>query len=296
MNIAFHSSQFSINTWQNAFDNASTGVRLQLIEKNDDLFELNTKALLIWKPTITDWRNLHHLRHVIYLGASVDIDANPLQLPPQTRIHRLHDAGMKTAMCDYAEYAVLHYQRRFDCFLQAQKNQQWIVERDYKQRHDIRVSVLGLGSLGGAVAQHLQQRGYQVFGWSRTEKKMAGIHTYCHIDTLNTCLSQSDILINMLPHTTETHHLLNKERLNALPKHAAVISLSRGAIIDTNALINAIDNHHLRGAFLDVFEQEPLPKESSLWSHPKIIITPHQSAPTQEIDAAKEIFQLLKNQ
>jgi glyoxylate/hydroxypyruvate reductase A len=292
MNIAFHSSQFSIDTWQEAFDKVCTGVCLHAIQKCDDLVGLDTEVLLVWKPTITDWRSVETLRHVIYLGASIDAQTT-LQLPPQTLTHRLHDAGMKTAMCDYAEYAVLHYHRRFDLFLQAQKEQHWVTERDYKQRQDINVSVLGLGSLGGAVAQHLQRVGYAVSGWSRTQKNMAGINTYYHIDTLNECLSQCDIVINMLPHTPATHHLLNHSRLAVLPKNAALISLSRGATIDTSALIQHLDSGHLRGAFLDVFEQEPLSKDSALWAHPKVTLTPHQSAPTQVVEAAKEIAVLL---
>jgi len=201
-------------------------------------------------------------------------------------------------MCDYAEYAVLHYQRRFDLFSQAQKNHEWIVERDYRQRQDIKVSILGLGILGSAIATHLQQVGYRVSGWSRSHKSIEGIESFYGLDGFNKCVLNSpekyNVIINMLPHTKETHHFLNHEKLLLLPKGTAIISLSRGTIIDTNALLKLLDNGHLRGAFLDVFEEEPLAKDSPLWNHPKVTLTPHQSAPTQIIEAAKEITLLLK--
>jgi glyoxylate/hydroxypyruvate reductase A len=297
INVAFHSTQFSITEWQDAFDVLAENIQLNAVS-TDNVSENDISCidvLLIWKPSVTDWRSANRLQHVIYLGASADhIDAKPLQLPDGVIIHRLHDAGMKTAMCDYAEYAVLHYQRRFDLFLQAQKSRDWISQRDYRQRHDINVSILGLGILGSAIATHLQNVGYCVSGWSRSPKHIEGVETFFEVDSIKKCLNKCDIIINMLPHTKDTHHFLNHERLSLLPKGASLISLSRGAIIDTTALLKLLDSEHLRGAFLDVFEQEPLPKESTLWSHPKVTLTPHQSAPTQIIEAAKEITTLLK--
>lgn len=297
--VGFHNTQFPVAEWQNAFDELGSHIQLNTINQMTDKCIGDINILLIWKPSVTDWRTAAQLQHVIYLGASVDIEAKPLQLPEGVTIHRLHDAGMQKAMCDYAEYAVLHYQRRFDLFSQAQKNHDWITERDYRQRQDIKVSILGLGILGSAIATHLQQVGYRVSGWSKSHKSIEGIESFDGLDGFNKCVLNStkkyNVIINMLPHTKETHHFLNHEKLLLLPKGTAIISLSRGAIIDTNALLNLLDNGHLRGAFLDVFEEEPLPKDSPLWDHPKVTLTPHQSAPTQIIEAAKEITLLLKN-
>jgi glyoxylate/hydroxypyruvate reductase A len=292
--VGFHSTQFSVSEWQDAFDLLDDNIQLKTINHISDSSTGDINVLLLWKPSVTDWSAATHLQHVIYLGASIDIEANPLQLPEGTTIHRVHDAGMKKAMCDYVEYAVLHYQRRFDFFLQAQQNNDWIIERDYRQRQDIKVSILGLGILGSAIAAHLQQVGYCVSGWSRSHKSIEGIESFNGSDGFSDCINKCDIVINMLPHNKETHHFLNHKRLLSLPKNTAIISLSRGAIIDTTALLNLLDNEHLRGAFLDVFEEEPLPKKSPLWSHPKVTITPHQSAPTQIIEAAKEIVLLIK--
>jgi glyoxylate/hydroxypyruvate reductase A len=285
MNIVFHSSQFLLEEWQQAFEKIDASIQLH---HANTIPMAEVDCLLTWKPTITDWQSATKLRCVIYLGAGIDINAEPLLLPTHTKILRLHDAGMKAAMCDYASYAVLHFQRRFDHFAQAQRKNQWLHDRDYRSRADTRIGVLGLGYLGGAVANHLHHGGYPISAWSRSLKVIAGINTYHGLDTMKDFLSQCDVLINMLPHTHETHHLLNLVRLSQLPKDAAVISLSRGAIIDTSALLEQLNNDHLRGAFMDVFEQEPLAKDSLLWQHPKVFITPHQSAPTQVLEAVKE--------
>ena len=117
-------------------------------------------------------------------------------------------------MCDYAEYAVLHYQRRFDLFLQAQKNHDWIIERDYRQRQDIKVSILGLGVLGSAIATHLRQVGYCVSGWSRSHKSIEGIESFSGLKGFTDCINKCNIVINILPHNKETHHFLNHKRLS----------------------------------------------------------------------------------
>jgi glyoxylate/hydroxypyruvate reductase A len=291
MNIVFHSTHFLIEDWQKAFTQVNPSIKLYKI---GDIPMEEIDILLIWKPKITDWRAASRLKLVIRLGAGIDVMAKDLQLPANTKTERLRDGGMKTAMCDYAAYAVLHYQRRFDIFQQAQQQSEWLQQRDYKTRAEVKIGVLGLGHLGNAVATFLAESGYQVSGWSRNIKNIDNIKSYHSLDQLTDFLTHCNILINMLPHTEETHHLMNSERLAQLPSNAAIVSLSRGGIIDTEAMVSLIDKGHLRGAFMDVFEQEPLEKNSPLWQHPKITITPHQSAPTQAVESAKEILTLIE--
>ncbi len=290
MNIVFHSTHFDIAEWQHAFTSLNPAIKLY---RHNEIAPEEVDILLIWKPEITNWKNATRLKLVVWLGAGIDVTGKTLSLPSGVSEERLKDAGMKIAMCDYAHYAVLHYQRRFDHFQQAQRHHDWILKRDYRKKAETRVGVLGLGHLGGAIASYLAEADYIVSGWSRTPKNLNQVTTYAGIDELDNFLSQCQILINMLPLTEQTHHFLSQKRLAKLPHNAAIISLSRGAIIDTEALLAHIDQGHLRGAFIDVFEKEPLDKDSALWSHPKITITPHQSAPTLPIDAAKEVLMLL---
>ena len=108
-------------------------------------------------------------------------------------------------------------------------------------------------------------------------------------------LSQTDILINLLPLTPQTHHLLDKTLLSELPNGAKLINFSRGGVIDTKALLVLLDNGHLSHAVLDVFEQEPLSSTDPIWSNPNITVLPHISAPTNIGTAAKVVADNIKN-
>jgi len=288
MIIGFHSTQFECSMWQDAFDTIGADVELKNVQQ-PSLADLHT--LLIWKPAIYDWRRAESLKHVIWLGAGMDTG---LKVLPHVVQSRLIDAGMSEAMCEYAHYAVLYYQRQFDVFLQAQQHQQWIFKRYCCNKKQLTIGLLGLGHLGSRVASYFVLQGYPVVAWSRTLKNIQGVEAYAGIDELKKFLGRCKILINILPHTTETTHFLNKHRLKQLSQGTALISLSRGAIVDTQAMLELIDQQYLRGAFMDVFETEPLPQDSPLWHHPNITVTPHQSAPTQPIKAVREIVELLQ--
>ncbi|WLQ13349.1 NAD(P)-dependent oxidoreductase [Hahella aquimaris] len=292
MNIVFHSGAFDLQEWRQAAQTISPA--LQLLAPEEIAIE-EIDVLLIWRPTLTDWTQARNLKLVIGLGAGIDGLIRQLRLPAGTPVERMRDAGMRQAMSEYATYAVLHFQRNFDQFRQAQQDKVWLPHSPYyRANRDTRVGVLGLGSLGGTVAQHLSQLGYSTSGWSRSGKSLAGVATFAGETALNEFLRQCDILINMLPHNAATEGFLSLNRLSRLPQGAAVVCLSRGAVTNENALLEHLDNGHLRGAMMDVFQQEPLPATHPLWNHPKVWVTPHQSAPTQIEPALREVMDILR--
>ncbi|ABC33434.1 Phosphoglycerate dehydrogenase and related dehydrogenase [Hahella chejuensis KCTC 2396] len=292
MNIVFHSGAFDLQEWRRVAQTISPEFQLQAPE---DVAIEEIDVLLIWRPTLTDWTQARNLKLVIGLGAGIDGLIRQLRLPPNTPVERMRDAGMRQAMSEYATYAVLHFQRNFDQFRQAQQENNWLTHSPYRANRETRVGVLGLGSLGGAVAQRLHNLGYPTSGWSRSPKTLSGVAAYAGEDRLNEFLGQCDILINMLPHNAATEGFLNQDRLSQLPPGAALICVSRGAVTDENALLEHLDSGHLRGAMMDVFQQEPLPADHPLWSHPKVWVTPHQSAPTQVEPALREVMDILRD-
>ncbi|AZZ95144.1 glyoxylate/hydroxypyruvate reductase A [Hahella sp. KA22] len=291
MNIVFHSGAFDLQEWRRAAQTISPEFRLLAPE---DVAIEEIDVLLIWRPALTDWTQASNLKLVIGLGAGIDGLARQLRLPAGTPVERMRDAGMRQAMSEYATYAVLHFQRNFDQFRQAQQEKNWLTHSSYRSNQDTRIGVLGQGSLGGAVAQYLHSLGYPTSGWSRSRKTLSGVNAYAGEDALNEFLGQCDILINMLPHNAATEGFLNMDRLSRLPQGAAVVCLSRGAVTDESALLEHLDSGHLRGAMMDVFQQEPLPAAHPLWSHPKVWVTPHQSAPTQIEPALREVMDILR--
>lgn len=202
------------------------------------------------------------------------------------KLVRLVDPHLAQTMAESVLAWTLYLQRNMPTYAQQQINRHWN-QLTSKNSEDLKVGVLGAGELGLAALNALNKLDYQVSCWSRTLKKIQGVTCYSDVDGLHAMLRKTDILINLLPLTQKTHHLLNKELLSELPNGAQIINFSRGAVIDTKALLDLLNNHHLSHVVLDVFEHEPLAATDPIWQHPKITVLPHISAPTNMISAAE---------
>jgi glyoxylate/hydroxypyruvate reductase A len=154
---------------------------------------------------------------------------------------------------------------------------------------DRRVTVLGLGALGAACAQTLAALGFDVTGWSRSQKTIDGITCLSGKAGLTEALRGAEIVVLLLPDTAETTDTMNAETLALLAKGAFIINPGRGPLIDDMALLAALDSGQVAHATLDVFHVEPLPKEHPFWAHPNVTVTPHIAAETRPNTAAIEI-------
>jgi phosphoglycerate dehydrogenase-like enzyme len=134
-----------------------------------------------------------------------------------------------------------------------------------------RVVVLGLGSIGTAIADRLRPFGVELVGVGRTER--VGVRGLADLDDV---LGAAEILVNMLPLTSETASLLDARRLGLLPDGALVVNAGRGRTIDTGALVEELRTGRLRAA-LDVTDPEPLPSDHPLWGLPNALISPHMA-------------------
>jgi glyoxylate/hydroxypyruvate reductase A len=228
-----------------------------------------------------------HLVWVQSLWAGVDSMTSEIN-SHHIKLVRLIDPHLAKTMAESVLAWTLYLQRDMSQYAKQQTKKQW-TQLPSKSAKDTTVSVLGAGKLGIAALELLSKLGYQLSCWSRTNKNLAGITHYSGTDGLQTMLGKTDILINLLPLTKDTHRLLDKHLLSLLPIGAQVINFSRGAVVDTDALVALLDTQHLAHAVLDVFETEPLPKSSSIWQHPNITVLPHISAPTNMLTAAKVV-------
>jgi glyoxylate/hydroxypyruvate reductase A len=134
---------------------------------------------------------------------------------------------------------------------------------------------MGLGNLGARSAEMLRDLGFITAGWSVTRKSVPGVESFAGPDALDGFLTRTDILVCLLPDTPATRGILNAKTLGRLPAGAGLVNVARGTHVVTSDLIAALDSGHLAGAVLDVFDPEPLPSDSPLWAHPKIIVAPH---------------------
>jgi glyoxylate/hydroxypyruvate reductase A len=203
-------------------------------------------------------------------------------------IVRLVDREMARTMAEAVLAWTYYLQRDMPAYARQQRDRVWR-PHPYSKPADTTVGLLGLGALGTEAAGRLVGAGFRVIGWSRTPKTVAGIDTFHGAESLPAMLSRCDILVCLVPLTPETRGLVNAARLAALKPGAALINFARGPIVVIEDLIAALDAGHLAHAVLDVFEVEPLPAESALWSHPGVTVLPHVSGPTDMDSAAATV-------
>lgn len=251
------------------------------------------EAALVWRPPQGLLDRLPNLKLIASLGAGVDhIRADP-SLPPGVPLVRLVDPYMTTAMSEYVQLQVLRLHRGGPVYLAQQHARVW---RQWKQPNaaERRVGILGLGVLGGECALKLKVLGFDVAGWGRTEKKLAGIPSFHGADGLDALLARSEILVCLLPLTPATEGILDARLFGRLPRGAAIINCARGRHLVEADLLAALDSGALSAAVLDVFRDEPLPTDHPFWQHQRILITPHVAASTHPPTAALAVAENLR--
>ena len=144
-----------------------------------------------------------------------------------------------------------------------------------------KVVVVGTGSLGGSMIKHISKLGTIVIGVNRKGKNVEGCSKVITFDKIDSVLADADFLYLAVPETEETKGLINKERLDKLKPTCGVVNIGRQSVLDYEALITKLENNEIAGAILDVFSQEPIPKNSKLWDTPNLIITPHVSSDSE---------------
>jgi glyoxylate/hydroxypyruvate reductase A len=156
------------------------------------------------------------------------------------------------------------------------------------------VAMLGMGALGLACTRALIALNFPVTGWSRSERQIDGIRMLHGDDGLESALRGADVVITLLPKTPETENLLNARRLALMKPGAAILNPGRGALIDDDALLAALDTGHIGHATLDTFRVEPLPVDHPFWTHPRVTVTPHIAADTRPVGAARVIVENIR--
>ena len=152
----------------------------------------------------------------------------------------------------------------------------------------------GVLELGQDAAEKLLTLEFKIASWTRFPRKIDKINCYHGSEGLDHFLSQTEILICLLPLTQETQGIINAKNLAKLPRGATVINCARGGHVVDEDLLAALDTQHIANACLDVFNTEPLPKGHSYWTHPKVRITPHIASLTSANSAAKYVVENIK--
>ncbi len=230
---------------------------------------------------------------------SIWAGVEPLLDPASRRNYILTNARgvFGELMSEYVIGYLLSHERRMFQRFEAQKNKHW----DESETGTLRgktIGLLGVGSIGAEIALTAKFFGMNVRGYTRDSETSKHVDTYYHAhpllprgegrsEGLLEFANGLDYLVSILPNTNNTRKIINADLLNALPSHALFINVGRGPAVDESALIEALNQNKIAGAVLDVFEQEPLPKDHPFWTTPNLLMTFHTAAPSLPEDIAK---------
>jgi glyoxylate/hydroxypyruvate reductase A len=188
--------------------------------------------------------------------------------------------------------AVLALHRDLLHFIAQQREQAWREIR-ITQAAKRRVGVMGLGLLGQAVLERLKIFGFPLAGWNRSPRTIKDVSCYAGGQGLWDFLARTDILVCLLPLTSETRGILNTSLFEALPRGAQLVNVGRGGHLVEADLIEALERGLLSAAVLDVAEREPLPAGHPFWSHPRILLTPHIASMTTPEAAVEFVLETI---
>ncbi|HBG74119.1 MAG: hypothetical protein A2X25_08015 [Chloroflexi bacterium GWB2_49_20] len=211
----------------------------------------------------------------------------PLLKPGLRRDYQLTNARVVFGplMSEYVFAYLLLNERRIIQRYQSQHEHTWDASITGTLRGKT-IGLLGVGSIGAHLAYTAKHFGMQVRGYTRLSKSCRDVDQYYHAAELQAFTRGLDYMVNSLPNTSGTRHLVDSKMLAWLPPHAIVINVGRGSTLDEPALAAALTTGQIAGAVLDVFEKEPLPQEHIFWNTPNLLITSHTAAPSIPSDLA----------
>ena len=219
---------------------------------------------------------LKNLRWAQSIWAGVE----PLLAPSLRRDYILTNARgvFGELMSEYVFGYLLSHERRIFERHQAQNKKHW----DGSDTGSLRgktIGLLGVGSIGARLAKTAKHFGMVVHGYTRASQSSPDVDLYQH-ENLVEFAKGVDYLVNIFPNTPDTRKVVDAAVFEALPKTALFINVGRGSSVDENALLTALEKNVIAGAVLDVFVQEPLPKEHPFWTAPNLLLTFHTAAPS----------------
>ena len=222
-----------------------------------------------------DIREFTNLKYIQLTSAG--FDRVPMDYIKENNISIFNARGVYSIpMAEFAISCVLSLYKQNRFFNENQSKHQWVKHRNLLEIFGKTVCIAGCGSVGTECAKRFSAFGCRVIGTDLFPYENSYYEKIYSIDELQSLLPQSDIIVITLPLTEDTKHLFNKDMLINCKQGAVIVNIARGAIIDTDALIEALANN-LGGAVLDVFEEEPLAEDSPLWDMDNVILTPHNS-------------------
>src|SRR3984885_6947794 len=282
---------WSPERWKNRFNEVCKDRRVLLLPNVAfDPAEIHYAA--VWKPVPGELAAFPNLRVIFNLGAGVDALMADSSLP-KVPLVRVSVGDLTGRMTEYVVLHVLMHHRQELYLRESQREQRW--QPKYQGSADaLTVGVMGLGTLGSDAAEVLVRLGFKVVGWSNSPKAIKGVQCFQGKAQLDSFLRCTDILVSLLPLTPDTRPILNRDLFSKLNRSSpmgapVLINAGRGGLQNEADILSCLDDGTLGAVSLDVFATEPLPPESPFWTHPKVVLTPHNAADTDPDEISKYV-------
>ena len=239
----------------------------------------HVRYLAAWEPPDNISESFPNLEILFSVAAGVD-HFDLADVPAHVPLVRMTEPGIAESMAEYVMHAVLSVHRHAFEYEDAQSRRAW-QPLPVRPASEVRVGVLGLGGMARAALERLVRFGYPCAAWSRSRHAVDGIACFAGPEGMAPFLARTDVLVCLLPLTSETRGILNERLLSQLPRGSSLVQVGRGGHLDQDALLRMLDSEHIASARLDVTDPEPLPPEHPLWRHPRVRITPHVASSTR---------------
>jgi glyoxylate/hydroxypyruvate reductase A len=282
---------WSPQRWKSRFDEVCRDRRVILLP--DPAFDhAEVHFASVWKPKPGDLASFPNLRVIFNLGAGVDALMADSTLPDLPLV-RVAVSDLTDRMAEYVVLHVLMHHRQEPYLRQSQREKRWAPKFQWAA-DAVSVGIMGLGTLGANAAEILRRLGFRVAGWSRSPRQIDGVECFWGEQGLDAFLRRTDILVCLLPLTSATRHILNRDLFSKLNRSGplgapVLINAGRGGLQNEADILACLDDDTLGAASLDVYEQEPLPPASRFWTHPKVVLTPHNAADTDPDEISKYV-------
>lgn len=273
--------------WADAMRAIDPALDIRIHPQSGDLADI--EAAVVAKPPPGLLQSLPNLKLIHAFGAGVDAILADKTLPRHVPLTRVVDDRLTMAMTEYVLLHVLRFHRQVETMAANQRNKtwKWLPPVDAAERV---IGIMGMGTLGTAVAEKLRPFGFQLVSWSRGLKAVDGVTSFHGDEHLDSFLRLCNVLICLLPLTPQTRGIISRRTLSLLPKGAYIINAGRGGHVVEADLLHALDSEWLSGATLDVFDEEPLRDSHPFWTHPKVTVTPHNAADSIPAQVAPQII------
>ncbi|WP_158816787.1 NAD(P)-dependent oxidoreductase [Methylocapsa sp. S129] len=272
--LAIHVEGEDPAPWLEAFHTAFPDWRVLRSDQIDAGATDQVAVVVVWAPPSGFLGQFPNLKQIFSIGAGTDHLSSDPSRPLRVPVIPRQEPASTRAMAEFVLMQALLHHRRVGDSIMHRSAKRWEPE----PRGPVagcRISILGFGPMAQATAELLVQFGCRVTAWSRTPKSSAIVNVLSGWSALDAMFQNPDLLINLLPSTDETRGLIDERRLSLLPRGAGFINVGRGDAVEQSALLRLLDSGHLSLASLDVLRSEPPPANDPVWTHPRVILTPH---------------------